>query len=354
MLTVLCARPVTSSTPASGHAGAITTTNVHHKATASDNNSKITKCGWSTSRARPGSTRGDRFKLGVMAGRGSSSCGRLVPGPSTACTQRRAATSPTLPKGPSRSRAPLLRATMPGYLSLVIGSFWLGRWRPPGQDDGGDGDPEEFQAEEDALVEAVGAVVMLEGAAEQQVGDGGGDRDGEQDGGGGAPGRVGYEAGGDQDGADRDGGERDEGQDQVDDAAAALGGAFDVVGEEREQAGADRPGDQQGQSAAGAAAGAQDLGQGAGDGQGQGAAQQEVRVHHPVPRAAAVVAFRVVDQAVPGPQEGQQDVDGHVDGDPGEREPGQRLRAGRGRALPRRRDGGSHRDPGRRGPRGRG
>ena len=91
--------------------------------------------------------------------------------------------------------------------------------------------------------------------------------------------------------------------------------------------------------------GRSDLGQGAGDGQGQGAAQQEVQVHHPEPRAAAVVAFRVVDQAVPGPQEGQQDVDGHVDGDPGEREPGQRLRAGRGGALPRRRDGGSHRDP---------
>jgi len=49
MLTVLCARPVTSSTPAAGHAGAITTKNVHDKAAASDNNSKITKCGWSTS-----------------------------------------------------------------------------------------------------------------------------------------------------------------------------------------------------------------------------------------------------------------------------------------------------------------
>ena len=48
MPTVLCARPVTSSTPAAGHAGAITTKNVHGKATASDNNSKITKCGWST------------------------------------------------------------------------------------------------------------------------------------------------------------------------------------------------------------------------------------------------------------------------------------------------------------------
>jgi hypothetical protein len=36
---------VTSSTPA----GAITTKNVHGKATASDNNSKIAKCGCSTS-----------------------------------------------------------------------------------------------------------------------------------------------------------------------------------------------------------------------------------------------------------------------------------------------------------------
>jgi hypothetical protein len=46
---------VTSSTPAAGHAGAITTKNVHDKATASDNNSKITKCGWSTSDPlRPG------------------------------------------------------------------------------------------------------------------------------------------------------------------------------------------------------------------------------------------------------------------------------------------------------------
>jgi hypothetical protein len=71
---------------------------------------------------------------------------------------------------------------MPGNLSLVIGSFWLGRWGPPGEDDGADGDPEEFQAEEDALVEAVGSMMVLEGGAEQQVGDGGGDRDGEQDG----------------------------------------------------------------------------------------------------------------------------------------------------------------------------
>ena len=104
----------------------------------------------------------------------------------------------------------------------------------------------------------------------------------------------------------------------MDDAAAVLRGALDVVGEEREQAGADRPGDQQGQAGAGAAVRAEHPGQGAGDCQGQGAAQQEVQVHHPEPRAAAVVAFRVVDQAVPGPQEGQQDVDGHVDGDPGE------------------------------------
>ena len=43
---------MTSSTPAAGHAGAITTKNVHDKATASDNNSKITKCGWSTSRVQ--------------------------------------------------------------------------------------------------------------------------------------------------------------------------------------------------------------------------------------------------------------------------------------------------------------
>ena len=34
----------------------------------------------------------------------------------------------------------------------------------------------------------------------------------------------------------------------MDDAAAVLRGALDVVGEEREQAGADRPGDQQGQA----------------------------------------------------------------------------------------------------------
>jgi hypothetical protein len=54
MLTVLYARPVTSSTPAAGHAGAITTKNVHDKATASDNNSKITKCGWSTSTTAAG------------------------------------------------------------------------------------------------------------------------------------------------------------------------------------------------------------------------------------------------------------------------------------------------------------
>jgi hypothetical protein len=52
MLTALCARPVTSSTPGAGHAEAITTKNVHDKATASDNNSEITKCGWSSSVAR--------------------------------------------------------------------------------------------------------------------------------------------------------------------------------------------------------------------------------------------------------------------------------------------------------------
>jgi hypothetical protein len=48
--------PVTSSTAAAGHAGAITTKNVHGKATASDNNSKITKCGWRdrTADPRPG------------------------------------------------------------------------------------------------------------------------------------------------------------------------------------------------------------------------------------------------------------------------------------------------------------
>ena len=74
------------------------------------------------------------------------------------------------------------------------------------------------------------------GRAEQQVGEGSRYRDDEQDTRGGAPGRVGQEAGGDQDGADRDAGERDEGQDQVDDSAAALWRALDVVGEEREQA----------------------------------------------------------------------------------------------------------------------
>ena len=49
MLTSSAPRPVTSSTPAAGHAGANTTKNVHDKATTSDNDSKITKCGWSTS-----------------------------------------------------------------------------------------------------------------------------------------------------------------------------------------------------------------------------------------------------------------------------------------------------------------
>jgi hypothetical protein len=32
-------------------------------------------------------------------------------------------------------------ATMPGNLSLVIGSFWLGCWGVPGYGDGGNGDP---------------------------------------------------------------------------------------------------------------------------------------------------------------------------------------------------------------------
>jgi hypothetical protein len=167
-------------------------------------------------------------------------------------------------------------------------------------------------------------VVVLDRGAEQQVSDGTGDRDGEQDGRGGPPGRVGHEAGGYQDEADRDGGKRDKGQDQVDDAAAVLRGALDVVGEEREQARAHRPGDEQGQAAAGAAVEAGDPVQGGGDGQRQRAAQQEVQVHHPEPRAAAVVAFRVVDEAVAGPQEGQQDVDGHVEGDPGEGDLSQR------------------------------
>src|SRR5580658_1940990 len=236
----------------------------------------------------------------------------------------------------------------------ATGSIWLGRWGAPGDGDGGHGDPQEFQAEEDALVKAAGGVVLFDGGAEQQVGDSAGDGDGEQDGRGRPPGRVGHEAGGYHDGADRDAGERDKSQDQVDDAAAVLWRALGVVGEEREQAGADRPGDEQGQTAADAVE-AGDPVQGAGDGQGQDTAQQEIQVHHPVPRTAAVVAFRVVDQAVPGPQEGQQDVDGHVDGYPGQREPGQRLRAGRGGALPRRRGGGNHRDPrpdgSRRGPR---
>src|SRR5580692_4462983 len=188
--------------------------------------------------------------------------------------------------GPPRSRAPLLRATMPGNLSLVIGSFWLGCWGLPGYGDGGNGDPEEFQAEEDALVEAVGGVVVLEGGAEQQVGDGAGHRDGEQAGRGGPPGGVGHQAGGYQDGADRDSGKRDLSQDQMNDTAAVLRLTLEVVGEEREQAGADRPGDEQGQAAAGPAVRADDPVQGSGDGQGQDAAQQEVQVHHPVPRAA--------------------------------------------------------------------
>lgn len=35
----------------------------------------------------------------------------------------------------------LLRTTMPRNLSLVIGSFWLGRPGAPGDGDGGDDDP---------------------------------------------------------------------------------------------------------------------------------------------------------------------------------------------------------------------
>ena len=58
-----------------------------------------------------------------------------------------------------------------------------------------------------------------------------------------------------------------EGQDQVDDAAAVLRRALDVVGEEREQARTDRPGDQQNQAGASAAVGPKHPRQGAGDGQ---------------------------------------------------------------------------------------
>jgi len=39
----------TSSTPANGHDGATVTSNEPATATTSDNNYKITKCGWSTS-----------------------------------------------------------------------------------------------------------------------------------------------------------------------------------------------------------------------------------------------------------------------------------------------------------------
>ena len=56
-------------------------------------------------------------------------------------------------------------------------------------------------------------MMVLERGAEQQVRDDPGHRDSEQNGCGGAPGRVGHEVGRDQDRADRDGGERDEGQD---------------------------------------------------------------------------------------------------------------------------------------------
>jgi hypothetical protein len=106
---------------------------------------------------------------------------------------------------------------------------------------------------------------------------------------------------------------------------------------ECERAGADRPRDEQRQAAGGRPSGpavvADDPVQALAM-PGQGAAQQEVQIHHPVPRAAAVVAFRVIDQAIPRLQKGQQDADGHVDGDPGEREPGERPHAGRGGALP--------------------
>jgi hypothetical protein len=60
----------------------------------------------------------------------------------------------------------------------------------------------------------------------------------------------------------------------VDDAAGAQRLAFEVVGEEREQAGADRPGDEQGQAGAGAAVEPDGPIQGTSDGQGQGAAQR--------------------------------------------------------------------------------
>jgi hypothetical protein len=46
----------------------------------------------------------------------------------------------------------------------AIGSFWLGRWGPPGDGDGGDDHPQEFQAKEDPLVEADGGMVVLVGA----------------------------------------------------------------------------------------------------------------------------------------------------------------------------------------------
>lgn len=127
----------------------------------------------------------------------------------------------------------------------------------------------------------------------------------------------------DDDGARRHADERDEGQQQVELAGAERRVARGVVGEEREQPGADRPGDQQAQAAPGSGLRGRGLVQRAGQGQGHGTAQQEVQVHDPGPRAAAVVALGVAQQAVPGAQEREQDVDGHVEYDPGQREPGQ-------------------------------
>jgi hypothetical protein len=63
MLTVLYP-PVTGSTPVVGHVGATTTKSVDDKATASNNNSKITKCGWSSAR-RPPAANPDHARLMV-------------------------------------------------------------------------------------------------------------------------------------------------------------------------------------------------------------------------------------------------------------------------------------------------